>query len=141
MLAGFGAGSIVGVAIAGAHAPRRRRGVAFCLLLLVQGPLVIGLAFAPLPLAIAFLALAGMLNGIANVLYMALVQGRVAPAMLGRVMSFEALGSFGLVPLSQIAAGVVGEVAGPARLFVAAGGLMGAAALAGLLSPALRQLD
>lgn len=65
--------------------------------------------------------------------------GRNAP--VGAMPSFRALGSFGLVPLSQVAAGVLAEAAGPATLFVATGVLMGAAALAGLLSPTLRQLD
>lgn len=141
MLAGFGAGSIIGMALAGSHPTRRRRGVAICLLLLAQGPLVVGLAFAPLPLAVALLAGVGLLNGVANVLYLALVQSRVAAAMLGRVMSFVTLGSFGFVPFSQVAAGVLAAAAGPAPLFVTAGGLLTVAALAGLLSPPLRQLD
>lgn len=141
MLAGFGAGSVIGMVIAGGHAPQHRRGVAFCLLQLGQAPLVAGLTFAPLGPAVALLALTGLINGISNVMYMTLVQGRVAAAMLGRGMSFVALGSFGLAPFSQVAAGVVGERVGPATLFLAAGVLMGAAALSGVFSPSLRHLD
>jgi MFS transporter, DHA3 family, tetracycline resistance protein len=140
MLAGFGAGSIAGMLLAGGHGLQRRRGVAFCLLQFAQAPLVVGLAFGSLPVAIALLVTMGTLNGIATVLYLALVQARVAPEMLGRVMSFVALGAFGLAPLSQLAAGLVAAAAGPATLFTAAGLLMGAAALGGLLSPALRGL-
>ena len=56
-------------------------------------------------------------------------------------MSFVALGAFGLALLSQWAAGLIAEAVGPATLFVAAGLLLGTAALGGLLSPALRELD
>ncbi len=141
MLAGFGVGSVVGMLLAGTRSATRRRGIAFCLLELCQGPLAVGLAFAPLSLSIVLLAVMGLLNGGATVMYMALVQGRIATAMLGRVMSFVALGSFGLVPLSQLGAAALAEVAGPRTLFLAAGALLTAAALGGLLNPSLRHLD
>lgn len=141
MLAGFGAGSLSGLLLAGIRSPQHRRGVAFCLLQICQGPLMVGVAFAPLSLAVALLALMGLLNGVATVMYLSLVQSRVAPDMLGRVMSFVTLGFFGLVPLSQMAAGLVADVAGPETLFLAAGMLMSAVTLGGLLSRPLRQLD
>ncbi len=141
MLAGFGAGSIAGMLLAGVYGFKVRRGLAFCLLMLCQGPLLIGLGSAPLPLAAALLALMGLLNGVATVLYMALIQAKVAQEIMGRVMSLVLLGSFGLVPLSQLGAGLVAQAEGPSVLFASAGTLVVAAALGGLLIPTLRRLD
>lgn len=141
LTASFGGGALAGLTLAGGRGPARRRGRAFCLLQLAQAPLLAGLAWAPLPAAAACLAAVGLLNGFANVLYLALIQGRVAPALLGRVMSLVALAGFGLVPLSQLACGAVAQLIGPRPLFLGAGALLLAGALAGLLSPALRAAE
>lgn len=141
MLAGFGAGSIAGMLFAGVYGFEVRRGLAFCLLMLCQGPLLIGLGSAPMPVAAALLALMGLLNGVATVLYIALIQGKVAQEIMGRVMSLVLLSSFGLVPLSQLVAGLVAEAAGPSALFASSGVLVVVAALGGLLLRPLRRLD
>lgn len=141
LLAAFGGGSVAGMFLAGARPPRKRRGVVFCVLQLCQGPLVASLACAPLATAGVALAAVGLLNGVAIVVYLSLVQSRVASEMMGRVMSFVMFGALGLVPLSQLIAGIAAEREGLAVLFVAAGTLMIAAATAGLLSPPLRRID
>jgi DHA3 family tetracycline resistance protein-like MFS transporter len=141
LLAGFGVGSLAGMVWLGSRAPGHHRGRVFCLLQLPQGALLAVLAWAPLPLAVALLAGVGLLGGASAVLYMALIQGRVEGGMMGRVMSLVGLSAGGLVLLSQLASGLVAGAAGPGALFVTAGALMSGAALAGLRSPALRQLD
>lgn len=146
LLAAFGVGSMAGMFAAGGGALRHRgarqaRGSTFCVLQCCQAPLLIALAFAPLPVAGILLAFVGLLNGVSAIMYLTLVQERVPTALLGRVMSFVAFGSAGLVPLSQLAAGVAAAAAGPSVLFTAAGALMLVAATGGLLSRPLRQLD
>ncbi len=141
LLAVLGGGSLAGMLFAGTWASARRRGRVFCLLHLAQAPLFAALVWAPLPLAAACLAAVGLLNGVVLVLYLAVIQERVAAALLGRVMSLVALAGSALVPLSQLVSGLVAQVAGPRLLFLGAGALLLAGALGGLLAPALRGVE
>ena len=141
LLAAFGGGSLAGLLVAGGRAPAQRRGRAFCLLHLAQAPLFAALVWASLPLAALCLAAVGLLNGVVLVLYLALIQERVAAALLGRIMSLVALAGSALVPLSQLVSGLVAQVAGPRPLFLGAGALLLAGALGGLLTPALRRVE
>jgi MFS family permease len=78
------------------------------------------------------LFVAGGLNGLGNVCFITLVQKRVAPALLGRLMGMLVLCAVGSFPLSVAVAGVVVRHIGPAPFFPVAGGLVAIAILGGL---------
>jgi MFS family permease len=141
LLAGLGLGHVIGM-LAVAALPRvRHRGALYCVLLAAQGLLFSGLVNAPLLLAVAYMAVAGVLNGILLAMFFSLVQSTVDQAQLGRVMATVNLAFNGLGPVSQAAAGPLEQMLGPRLLFL----LTGIAAVlvggAGLLVPSLRQLD
>lgn len=141
MLAGFGAGSLVGMLWLGSHPRVHRRGRTFCALQLPQGALLAGLTFVPPPLMVTSLTVVGMLSGASAVIFLDLIQSRSDRKMMGRVMSFVALFSSGAAPLSLAASGAIAAVSGPRLLFLAAGLLMTSGAVAGFLVPSLRELD
>lgn len=138
---GFGCGSIIGIFAPSLYSPKRHRGQFFCFVQLLEGPLLAGVAFTPLPIAMLCLATMGLLNGFLLVIFFSLIQANVVKNMLGRIMGFFMLASFGFVPLSQYGAGLVVNLAGEQALFLSAGGIMMLGALVGLAVPSLRRLD
>jgi DHA3 family tetracycline resistance protein-like MFS transporter len=141
MIAGFGGGSIVGMLLLAAHTSVRRRGRTFCLFQLAQAPLLAAIPFVPLALTVGLLTVIGLLNSISVVVYLGLIQTRVAPDMLGRVMSVVALAAFGLTPFAQMVAGAIAQTTSPALIFLLGGMLLFLASVGGLLTPALRTVD
>jgi MFS family permease len=141
MFAGFGGGAVIGAILAGSLARPQRQGL---VLLGVATGLGIGLGLIGLApsaaVATAIIAPIGLGAGYTNVLVIAWLQARIDPSMLGRVMSLVMLGAVGLAPLSLAAAGVLVDTHATA-MFLAAGGLVLAAATAGLVSGAHRSLD
>lgn len=113
----------------------------FCLLQLLEAPLLAGFAFTPLPLAMACLASVGALNGLLSVMLLSLIQTNVAKELLGRMMSFFMLASMSFVPLSLLLSGLVANAWGIQTLFVAAGLLTAVSAACGALVPSLRRLN
>lgn len=141
LLWSFGIGSVIGIILPSVYSPTHARGRFFCLVQILEAPLLAGIAFAPLPFAMFCLAGVGLLNGMLIVLFLSLIQANVAKEMLGRVMSFYMLASVGFVPLSQYGSGVIATVWGSQILFIAAGTLTLGSAVAGLLVSSLRHLD
>ncbi|GLV60072.1 MFS transporter [Dictyobacter sp. S3.2.2.5] len=137
----FAAGEIIGILVPLFRNPSQRRGRFFCLLQFIEGPIMIGVAFAPLLLAMLCLAVVAFLNGILLVVFLSLIQEHVSRGLLGRVMSFFMLASVGFVPLSQSLSGYIAASAGVQVLFLGAGLLMALSALGGLFVPSLRALD
>ena len=74
----------------------------------------------------------GACNGLGNVTMLTVVQKRVSPGLLGRVMGMLMLCSFGTFPLSVAVSGVLVRHLGPAPFFPVAGALVGVAILGGL---------
>ncbi|GCE31326.1 hypothetical protein KDA_68100 [Dictyobacter alpinus] len=141
LLWSFGLGSVIGIILPGVYSPVHKRGRFFCLIQILEAPLLLGIAFAPLSLAMCCLASVGVLNGILVVLFLSLIQARVAKEFLGRVMSFYMLASVGLVPLSLYGSGIIVSAWGVQALFVSAGILTLGSAAIGLLVGPLRRLD
>jgi MFS family permease len=141
MIAGFGAGAVIGAIAAGSLPRPRRTGR---LLMAVGFGLGIGvgaIGLAPNALAvIALLALMGLGIGYVNVIVIAWLQARIDPEMRGRVMGLVMLASFGLAPISLVIAGLLVDIAATA-MFLAAGGIVLAAIGVGLLSGAAHRLD
>ena len=126
MLAGFGAGSLVGSVVYGAvgteWSRRKTLGGAF---LLVGLPFW-GLALAPaLPVAVGLLAVAGLLLAPINPLVISVIQRRTPEALLGRVIGAVIASTSVLAPLGMLTAGVTLEAFGVGATLVAvAAGLM-----------------
>jgi predicted MFS family arabinose efflux permease len=141
LLGSFGCGSIIGILLPAVRSPRHHRGRFFCLVQLLEAPLLAGIGFVPVPLAMLCLVGVGLLNGFLVVLLLSLLQANIAKEMLGRMMSFWMLAGMGFVPLSQYASGLVANFAGIQILFTAAGVLTMLGAILGLMVPSLRHLD
>ena len=81
-----------------------------------------------MPGVVAALAVMGVAIGYVNIVAVSWLQGRVQPAMVGRVMSIVMLMSFGITPLSLGLSGALIDLNATA-LFVGAGVLTVLAAL------------
>jgi MFS family permease len=134
MIAGWGAGAVLGTIAAGMlarieHLGAVMLGLAF---MLGVGLAVIGLA-PSVPVAFAVLGVMGLGGGFLNVRVIAWLQARVDRSMVGRVMILVMLGSVGLVPVSYGVAGALVDVHAT-LMFLVAGALVVLAVIAGLLS-------
>ena len=102
---GFGAGAVLGIAIAGSIKSPRRRGM---LTVAIVAGFGVGTALIPfMPnLLTAALCLGAMAigSGLANIIMVPWLQTRTDPSMIGRVMSMFMFASVGLTPLSYAAA-------------------------------------
>lgn len=142
LLSAFGGGSLVGLALAAAlPAPRPSR---FAFVVIgATGVAGAGLALLPLvdttPAAAVLIALAGAALGFGNLHGITWAQARIAPELMGRVMSVLMLGSVGLVPVSMVLAGAFVQVSLDGMLVVAGVGMAAVCALS-LLSPIVRRL-
>jgi MFS family permease len=124
----------------------RRRGVVAysatmisCLGLVVLG---LPLPHGSLPV-IATVACLGTGFGIGmfSVIEMSLLQEYVPNDLQGRVVSVDMLGSFILLPLGVLAVGWLGDLIGPAPVFIVGGLISLALAAMGLCLPSIRQLN
>ncbi|HTX09742.1 MAG TPA: MFS transporter [Solirubrobacteraceae bacterium] len=125
LIASFAAGALAGTLLA-AQAPRPRRPA----LLASAAFLLSAIPIALIPYlggtipAAAALVCYGTLNGFANVLTITAVQRFAPRLLLGRIMGFLMLGSFGIFPVSVLLAGVVVHADGPAIFFPIAAALL-----------------
>ena len=138
---GFGCGTIVGTLLPTFYPQRVKRGIVALTIQMIEVPILAAIAFVPLPIAAFCLAVLGLLNGYISILFLTLIQVNVRKMMLGRVMGFFMLASFGLVPLSYIATGIVAQQFGIQVAFLCAGGLMLCGVLLGLSISSLRRLN
>lgn len=130
LLAVFGAGSVIGIALVGSLPRPRSLGV---LVLGIGAGLGIGLAaigLAPWQASLAILLLEGAGVGYLNVSIISWTQARTEPHLLGRTMSFLMLGSVVAAPLSLALAGLLVDT-GATAMFLLAGGLVVAVCVAG----------
>ena len=143
MLGAHGAGTLLGLGLAGAR-PRWRLGTLGMTLLVMD--VLIGLLLMPLGrvttplLGVGLLLAIGTLGGFMQVLIFSWIQQRVAPAMMGRAMSLFMFIFVGLGPLSGVATGALLRWMPVEMLFAAAGLLLSALALGAMLAPRMRRL-
>jgi len=95
------------------------------------GLALIGLA-PNLPVALAIIGAMGVLVGFINVQAIAWLQTRIPEELRGRIMSLVTLGSVGLAPVSLAIAGALVDIGAVTLMFVVAGGIVVAAAIAGI---------
>jgi MFS family permease len=142
LLSAFGGGSLVGLGLAAMLPAPRPSHFAF-VVLGATGLSGVGLALLPfMPGTLAagvLIAGAGLVLGFGNLHGITWVQARIAPELMGRVMSVMMLGSVGLIPVSMLVAGIAVQVSLDGMLVVAGVGMAGITALA-LLSPTVRRL-
>jgi MFS family permease len=143
MLGAHGAGTLVGLAAAGAR-PRWRLGTLGLTVLTLDA--VVGLLLAPLghiggmAAGVTLLLAIGVLGGFVQVLVFSWIQQRVAPAMMGRAMGLFMFIFVGLAPLSGAATGALLRWLPVEALFTGAGIALTAIALASLSAPRMRRL-
>jgi len=143
IMSAFGAGSLLGIGLAGAL-PRPPARVLGTVLLLVWSSM--GLAMAPLGLLSSTTIIAGLMlaSGAANfyvvIIFTTWLQERTPDTMLGRVMSLLMFASIGLLPVSTALSGVLLDL-NMAWLFGAAGVTMTALVLLSMLNPTVRSME
>lgn len=145
LMAANGAGSLAGMALFGI-AGGRRLGTLGLTLLAIDG--LVGALLMPLGMitsswqGMLILAAIGVLGGYVQVAVFTWIQQRVAPQMLGRMMSIFMFVFMGLAPLTAAAAGWLASHVTLATLFTGAGlGLSLAALAAWLFTPMARLAD
>jgi MFS family permease len=139
---GMAAGAVIAALVLGSrtHLHRRWR--------FVYGPWVaaaLAAASLGLPIGVVGVVVAAGVFGFGTtalgLAWIGALQDRVAPDLLGRVVSLDYLGSGSLLPVGALIAGTAADAFGPGPVFVV-GGLVSAAFLAGLmLLPQVRAMD
>jgi MFS family permease len=140
----IGAAQALGLVAAGVLLLRlrpRRMLLAATLGYLLTAPLLFALAVpVPLPAVLVLAFLAGIGSETFGVLWDTTMQQEIPQDRLSRVYSYDALGSFALIPLGLAAAGPVAEVLGTRTTLFAAGFVSLTATLAVLLVRDVRRL-
>lgn len=143
MAGAHGGGTFLGMALSGAR--RLRIGTLGTSVLLAD--VLIGLLFIPMGHitsagqgSVLMLAI-GMLGGFMQVAIFTWIQGRVAPAMLGRAMSLFMFIFMGLVPLASALTGWVLQYVPPTLLFTICGALLAAVAGIAWVASPMRRID
>jgi len=139
LYAAFGGGSLVGVLLAGAAPRSRDLGLILVAIAMALGIGLGAIGLAPTPVVAVLLFAIGGGVGYLNVALIAWAQARAEPHLLGRTMSFLMLGSVVGAPLSLAVTGAALDVDASA-LFVGAGALVVATAMAGLASGLPRRM-
>lgn len=144
LLAADAIGFLIATLVLGFFKVRRRGLVAYsasmmsCLGLVVLG---LPLPHSSLPLIATVACLGtGFGIGVFSVIEVSLLQEYVPNDLQGRVVSIDMLGSFILLPLGVLAIGWLGDLIGPAPVFVVGGALSLALAAAGLCIRSIRTL-
>lgn len=142
IMSAYGGGSLAGIVLAGLL-PRpssRRMGP---VLLSVMSLLGVGLAAIGITSMLSVAAAASLIMGAANgynmILLITWMQGRVSPAMTGRIMSLMMFAAIGLNPVSTALAGVLIGL-NVTALLVGAGVLMTLFTLSAASSPSLLRM-
>ncbi|HEU5375912.1 MAG TPA: MFS transporter [Ktedonobacteraceae bacterium] len=140
ILAGFGAGALVGGICAGMLSDIPKKGLSALLICLVQGLTIVFLPYGGVFGAIALMLIAGICNSITNVLLTTLIQLVIPRHLMGRVMGLLMFASFGSYPISLALAGVLTNAFGPAILFPFGGATLILAIFLGIAQKELREL-
>jgi MFS family permease len=138
LLSAFGAGSLVGLVVAGSLVRTGRRGVD-----LIVGTAALGFGMGALGLVSSLLPATALVLGMGvgagylGVVLMAWLQERTKPSLRGRVMSLMMLAAVAVDPLSYALMGALGAL-DLRIMFAAAGSLLVLTALLGATSRTVR---
>lgn len=139
LLAAFGAGSVVGIALVGSLPRPRSLGAVVLGIAAGLGAGLAAIGVAPWQASVPILFLVGGGVGYLNVSIISWTQARTEPHLLGRTMSFLMLGSVVAAPLSLAVAGLLIDASATA-MFMLAGGLVLAVSVAGLAGGLMRRM-
>jgi len=140
LLAGFGAGAVIGTMIGSRMGALRRPAIVACIGFVVEGA-----ALCLLPLsgglvgAASALMVAGVCNGFGNIVLFTLIQQRAPAQSLGRVMSLLMVAGIGSFPVSVGMAGLLVRHLHATAFFPMAGVALGLAVLAALSRREMRE--
>lgn len=141
MLSAWGGGALLGTIVAGSLGQMRRRGRLLVVLGLGLGVGVMAVGVAPNLLVVAaIIAAMGVGNGFVNVAFVAWLQKRTDPLMIGRVMSLVMFASVGLAPVAYPAAGLLVDTS-LTLTFTAAGALIMLGGIFSALNREVRAID
>jgi len=116
--AGFGVGAVLVGRLHLAH----RAGLWFSVAWGGSGLSILALAFVTsVPIAVTAVAAFGILGGFGNTIWLSAVQQTVPDRFLGRYFAMDEAGSFAMIPLGQIAGGLVITAYGVGVAYAAAG--------------------
>jgi len=133
IVAAFGAGALVGTAVAAQLRSPARPTIVASIAFLSEAVVMAGTPlFGSTAMAGAALVLFGAANGFGNVVLLTAFQGWTPPEFLGRLSGLVMLASYGVFPISVVAAGFVVHASGPASFFFLAAGLLALAVAGGL---------
>jgi MFS family permease len=137
-----GLGTVTGTLLFGYLQPRRRRGTLTYVLFTINSLAIVGLALSPwYELALGLALVRGVCVGFGVAVWETMLQELVPGRLLGRVVSLDFFGSFGLMPVGLALWGALAGVAPPGAL-IAAGALLSAVMIASVLTrPWLREVD
>jgi MFS family permease len=132
LFSAFGGGAVIGAIGAGSIPRPRHLGLIVLIIALALGVGLALIGLAPsVGMALAVIGVMGVLIGFINVQAIAWLQSHVPAQLRGRVMSLVTLGSVGLAPVSLGIVGVLIDLGAVTLTFLAAGGVVVIATLAG----------
>jgi len=135
IISAYGAGALAGALLAGSLRQVPRLGL---ITLVTAAAMGVGLALVGIApsviLAVAAMSAMGLGAGFINVRVVAWLQARTPEAMRGRVMSVLLLGAISLAPISLAISGAIIDFGAVSLMFIVAGAIVVAAALAGLFA-------
>lgn len=139
LIAAFGGGALVGTLLAAQARRARHPALLASFAFLVEA---VFMALVPylggaLPAGAALAGL-GVLNGLGNVVAITAFQRWAPRALLGRLMGFIMLGSFGIFPVSVLLGGVVVRALGAAAFFPLSASILAVTVLGGLTQSSWR---
>ena len=142
IIAGFGAGSMLGTIIFGAIGHRLPRRMTFAVSFILVGLQFFFLAILP-PLIFIILAftILGLASGPLNPIILTVVQERVPAEMRGRVFGTMTAGAYLAVPLGMLLAGYMVEWKGVRMTLLAQAIVYLIVTLTLLINPALREMN
>jgi DHA3 family tetracycline resistance protein-like MFS transporter len=135
-------GFVVGMIWLGQYVRLHRRGLLAYLSVIITGVVLLPFAFnLPIPILVASMFIGGLSTSVFALIWTHTLQEMVPGALLGRVYSIDALGSFVLLPIGFSLSGWATDLFGAPTVFLIGGlGTMALTSL-GLLHPAIRNLD
>ena len=143
ILSTWGAGSLIGMAVAGMLPRPNPKGMGAVLLGLVR-VMGMGLALLGVSTLMIFAAVIGLvlgsLNGYINVFFTTWVQSRAPKAFIGRLMSLLMLASTGLFPVSMALSGAASRV-DVTLLLTVSGGIVALLGILLTLNPTVRAME
>jgi MFS family permease len=137
-----GIGTVAGTLLFGHLQPRRRRGMLTYGLFVINSVAIAAMALSPsFALAGVFAFVRGFGVGFGVAVWETMLQELVPQQLLGRVVSLDFFGSFGLMPIGLAIWGALAGVAAPGPM-IAGGALVSAGMIALMMTrPWLREVD